>query len=302
MALRTFPPVFPALRLPDRWSGGRNPRQGTGPCRPVRRSARTQRGQALTEFLAVALALVPLFLLIPVVAKYQDISHATQAASRYAAFDAMASNDSTSGWKGEQQLAEEVRRRFFSNATAPIKTNDSAGNFKAHQNLYWRRPDDRPLIEDLQRDVQLRFGPANASQPDGGFQAAGDGAPFALLAPMLGLDARGIYSAQISVTLARMPSGLRFYEPLDSIQLSMTRGTGVLINPWVAKGPADVESRIAGNVGVFPAAPLRAVGVLADPLVTMIDALGAEQGPLLGKLEFWRDVVPEDRLRERRDD
>jgi hypothetical protein len=100
------------------------------------RAARQQHGQALTEFLVVALAVIPLFLLIPVIAKYQDINNATQMASRYVAFDAMTRNDTvSSGWKPVDQLAAEVRRRFFSNPDAPIKTDDVAGNFKANQNL-----------------------------------------------------------------------------------------------------------------------------------------------------------------------
>lgn len=44
-----------------------------------------QRGQALTEFLVISVAMVPLFLLMPVIAKYQDVSHSTQMASRYSA-------------------------------------------------------------------------------------------------------------------------------------------------------------------------------------------------------------------------
>jgi hypothetical protein len=57
------------------------------------------RGQALTEFLLVSLALIPLFLLLPMIGKYQDINHATQMASRYAAFDAILRNDSQNSWK-----------------------------------------------------------------------------------------------------------------------------------------------------------------------------------------------------------
>ena len=36
------------------------------------------RGQALTEFLVISLVLISLFLLLPVIGKYQDISHASQ--------------------------------------------------------------------------------------------------------------------------------------------------------------------------------------------------------------------------------
>jgi len=129
------------------------------------RARRTQAGQALTEFLVVALAIVPLFLLIPMIAKYQDIGHATQMASRYAAFDATINNPSTSGMKDPAILAQEVRRRFFSNIDAPIRTNDAAGNFSAHQNAFWRGPNNEPLISDI-NGVNVNW--ASASSPSSG--------------------------------------------------------------------------------------------------------------------------------------
>ncbi len=77
--------------------------------------AHAQGGQALTEFLVVALVIVPLFLLIPLIAKYQDISNSTQLASRYVAFEATQFNDKVNAFKSETVLADEVRRRFYSN-------------------------------------------------------------------------------------------------------------------------------------------------------------------------------------------
>ena len=85
-------------------------------------TSRAQTGQALIEFLVVALALLPLFLLIPVIAKYQSIAQATQMASRYAAFDGLVRNEVQNSSKPLDQLQDEVRRRIFSNSDAPIKT------------------------------------------------------------------------------------------------------------------------------------------------------------------------------------
>jgi hypothetical protein len=258
--------------------------------------ASRQRGQALTEYLVAAVAVIPLFLLIPLIAKYQDIGSATQMASRYAAFDAMTRNDSVGTWKPEGELAGEVRRRFFSNPDAAIKTNDVAGNFKAHQNLFWRGPRDEPLITDINSDVTVSFGPGNGATHDGGFTAAPDGKPF-VLASQLDLRARGIYTANVSVKLANLPSGLKFYEPFDQIDLSIARGTSVVIDAWTAQGPEQVESRIAGNPAIFPAGKLAAISPLVDAAVSLIDLPGGISGPKLGQLEFWRDVVPQDRLR-----
>lgn len=257
-----------------------------------------QRGQALTEFLVAAVAILPLFLLIPLIAKYQDISHFTQAASRYTAFEAMTRNDSVSSWKPPSQLADEVRRRFFSNADAPIKTNDVAGNFKAHQNLFWRGPRDEALINDIQNDVQVSFGAGNSANHSAGFTGASDGLPF-VLRNQLSLPANGIYTANVSVALLNLPAGLKFYEPFDQINLRMTRSTSLAIDPWTARNPAQIEGKIASSAAVFPVGQLAAVSPVVDAAVTLIDLPGGISGPRLGRLDFWRDVVPEDRLRRR---
>jgi hypothetical protein len=257
-----------------------------------------QQGQALTEFLVAAVAIIPLFLLIPLIAKYQDINHTTQAASRYAAFEAMTRNDSVSTWKTPSQLADEVRRRFFSNPDAPIKTNDVAGDFQAHQNLFWRGPRNEPLIKEIRNDVQVSFGQSNSTNHSGGFSGASDGTPF-ILRSQLDLQARGIYTANVSVALVNMPDGLKFYEPFNQINLRVTRSTSLAIDPWTARSPQQVESKIARSPAVFPVGQLSAVSPIVDGAVTLIELPGGIRGPRLGQLDFWRDVVPEDRLRSR---
>jgi hypothetical protein len=254
----------------------------------------SQRGQALTEFLALAIALVPLFLLVPMIAKYQDIAHHTQMASRYAAFDAMTRNDSIGTWKPEAQLADEVRRRFFSHPDAPIKTNDTAGDFKAHQNPFWRNPDDTAMVADFSRDVVVTYGPGNGASHNDGFTASSDGASFPL-AGEFSLQSRGIYTANVSVAIANVPAALSAYRPFDALNLRMQRSTSILYDAWSAKGPEQAEHRFGGNPKIFPAG---ALGSMSDEIglaVTAMDPLIAS--PKLGRLDFWRDVVPGDRLK-----
>jgi hypothetical protein len=255
-----------------------------------------QAGQALTEFLVVALALLPLFLLIPMIAKYQDTAHMTQMATRYAAFDATIRNDGTAGaWKPETQLADEMRRRFFGNSAAAIKTNDVAGNFDAHRNLFWRGPDDRPLLAGF-GDVSVSFGPDRLVSHDNAFESASDTAGFPG-ASGFGLASKGIYTANVSVKLANLPSNLAFYHPLDAINLIVTRSTSVLLNPWTARNAADVEAKILGNSAAFPAGQLAPIAGVADAYVSIIDLAGGISAPKLGELDFWHDVVPSDRLK-----
>jgi hypothetical protein len=250
----------------------------------LRRShAKKQTGQSLVEFLVVAVALLPLFLLIPVIAKYQSIAHATQLASRYAAFDSLVRNDAQNSSKPIGQLQDEVRRRIFSNSDAPIKTLDVAGDFKANQNLFWRTPDDKPLIANF-TDITVTRSQQDAY--DGKTLASKPG-PF-----IFEFGGTGIGSAHVSVKLANLPSGFKFYEPFDQINLVMNRSTSVLADGWAGKNPADVEQKFA------PLAPALAVlqplSLIVNPV--MVFAEPGVTPPKLGRLDFWRDTVQADRL------
>lgn len=269
------------------------------------------RGQALVEFVVICLVMVPLLLLVPVIAKYQDISHATQMASRYVAFEAMTRNDGMGSFKPVNQLAGETRRRFFSNPDAPIKTNDTAGNFLSNRNLFWLDPVGNSLISDFDADVSLGFGPANSPDHTGAFSSASDGAPFSKpsidVAGTLGLQSRGIYTANVTVALGNIPSatgGLtKTFDEFRNINLRIVRHTSVAIDPWTAGSPKVVESRIAKPT-LVPGNLLSSLKPLTDVAVTLVespkclpDCFGSSLGPRLGELDIWRDVVPEDRLR-----
>lgn len=260
--------------------------------------SRRQSGQALTEFLVAAIALIPLLLLIPVIAKYQDISHVTQLASRYVAFESTQRNDATGSFKSEAQLAAEVRRRYFSNPDAPIKSNDEAGDFKAHQNLYWRDPKGNPLIKNFS-DIQIGFGEGNAATHANAFKVASDGKPFNLVpianASTLGLQSRGIYRANISVALVNLPAGIKAYEPFDKIDLRITRQTSVAIDSWSARSAENAEDR-SGRLAPINQMLNSGVGSLVGTVITLVD-LGGVSPPQFGRLDLWRDVVPVDRLR-----
>jgi hypothetical protein len=256
-------------------------------------------GQALTEFIVIALALVPLFLLIPLIGKYQSISHATAMASRYVAFDAMANNAGMNAYKPRAQLEQEVRRRFFSNSDAPIKTNDEAGDFKANQNLMWVDPQGNALISKFS-DVSVSFGAANKTNHADGITGADDDKPFNM--PVLkvadAMDLKsGIYRANVHVKLANLedigPGFASTYEGFKNINLTVSRHSAVLPDSWTATGPAQVEKRIDQTL-LFPGRLLRPVGGVAKAVVTIVELPGPKT-PHLGELDFWRDEIPADR-------
>lgn len=254
-------------------------------------------GQALTEFLVLAFALIPLVLLMPIIAKYQDISHATQMASRYAGFDATTRNDSQSTWKPETQLADEVRRRFFSNSAAAVKTNDAAGDFEAHRNLFWRDTGGGPLIRNFS-DVTVTFGSGPGASHADAFSGASDGKAFNAVplakASAMGLQARGIYTANVSVALANLPAGIKSIEPFNAINLSVSRSTSVVIDPWNARSPQETESRFAKLVPLNQA--LKPVEALVAVAIGFVELPNKVSPPRFGRLALWRDAVPEDRL------
>ncbi|MBC7414150.1 MAG: hypothetical protein H7327_04350 [Herminiimonas sp.] len=269
-------------------------------CRSPQHAGR-QGGQALTEFLVLAMALIPLFLLVPMIAKYQDIAHATQLASRYVAFDATNRGGlaGDNGWAPPAQLADEVRRRFYGNSDAPIKSDDVAGDFDAHRNLFWRDPYGNPLIKKFS-DVTLSFGTSAATQ-SAGFGPGSDGtvfnqSPFAN-ANHIGLASPGIYKANVSVALANLPAGIRNIEPFDRINLKIQRHTSLLFDPWSANTTVRTEHRVA------TLAPLNSMFGLIRPMIAgaigFVD-LSEVKAPAIGDLSQWRDAVPADRLKPER--
>lgn len=237
----------------------------------------------------MAVALLPLFVLMPMIGKYQDIAHSTLAASRYAAFDMLTRYQTT---KPQSQLDQEVRQRFFSAANAPIKSSESAQSPQASLNPLWRDPTNRPLIAQLS-DISIRHSGASlsdSSDPQGMATAALEKARG-----LIDLPQRELHTATVSVPLINLPQSLRIYEPFDRLHLRVQRHTSVVPDPWTAAGPAQVQAQIDKAVLIPLSRPLRAVGELID-----LPLSAAEPGvskPQLGELEFWSDLVPSDRLK-----
>lgn len=233
-----------------------------------------QRGQSTVEFVVLGLVLVPLFLAIPLIGKYLDLIQTSEEASRYLAFEGMAKN-SSSAWKSDADLALEVRRRFFSNSDAPVKTNDAAGDFAAHRNPIWSDAAGNPLIDKFedQVGVQTQVASKNAIAS-------------ALFAGELGLSKDNLYTASVTVK----PVNVKNFAPFDDINLSISRKTVLLADAWTARDSAAVRSKIEHATGMVP----------LQMAHTLLDAVGTVPtlifDPALKIGEFDWDVVPCDRL------
>ncbi|MEW6703855.1 MAG: hypothetical protein AB1430_03280 [Pseudomonadota bacterium] len=240
------------------------------------KAARCQRGQATTEFVVLALALVPMLLIVPLLGKYIDLMQTTEVASRYVAFEG-AVHHSGSGWKSDAVLAEEVRRRFFSNSDAGIKTGDVAGNFNAHRNALWRDHAGNPLVNDFGGQVAVSterrgfnfYGPTRAVWRDG-----------------FGLPEDNLHVGTVTVS----PLNVVGLAPFDAINLRIARHTGVLVDSWAARSVADVRSRVERSPAIYPASAIEEMVTRAGELPRLLtDPL------LVPGLRDW-EVVPSDRL------
>jgi hypothetical protein len=238
-------------------------------------TATRQRGQSTVEFVVLALVLTPLFIAVPLVGKYIDLMNATESASRYVAFEAMARN-SASTWKTDAELAAEVRRRFFSNSDAPIKTADVAGDFAAHRNPVWTDHTGRPFLDRFEEDVGVRTQVDSRNAIAAAYTIAGS----------LGLSERNWYTASVTVRAAAIPE----FAPFDVAGLSITRRTVLLGDAWTARSAANVRSRIEGSPYTYPPDALRdAFNLIGTIPPTIYD-------PRMRMGDHDWDVVPCDRM------
>lgn len=235
------------------------------------------RGQALVETLVVAIALVPLAVLVVLLGKYQSMQSATVAASRSLAFDCAArpqtcADPAAAGW-----LAESLRTRHFERPDSAIDSGRATGG-STHP--LWRDRAGRPLLEqlsDVGAAVSLRefnaglntaIGRASAADVSGigvptraGFPASGafggavPAAPGAAdLLNRLAGPARfglaineGLLDARVEVRVAASHAGTQGFAQLDPMALTMRARTAILSDAWGASGPhgdvASVDSR-----------------------------------------------------------
>jgi hypothetical protein len=234
-----------------------------------------QRGQSTVEFVVLALVLAPLFIAVPLLGKYIDLMNAAESASRYVAFEAMARNSANS-WKTDAELATEVRRRFFSNSDAPIKTADVAGNFAAHRNPMWTDHTGRPFLDRFEEDVGVRTKVESRNAIASAHTIAGS----------LGLSERNWYTASVTVRAAAIPE----FAPFDAAGLSISRRTVLLGDAWTARSAADVRSRIEGSPYTYPPDAARDM----FNLVGMVPPTIYDPRMRMGDHDW--DVVPCDRL------
>lgn len=107
-----------------------------------------QTGQAMTETLVIAIAVLPFLVAVPLIARYQDIRQATQAASRTVGFECAVRGDYCSDPQNQAEITRQVRRRHFSRQDMDLHSHDEASDASIEQDAhrFWRDRKGQPLI------------------------------------------------------------------------------------------------------------------------------------------------------------
>ena len=246
----------------------------------------SQTGQSTVEFIVVSLVLVPLFLIVPLIGKYLDLAQTTQIASRYVAFEgAVHHSSSSTGWKTDAELATEVRRRFYSRNDLSVKTNDLVSEVDAERNSLWVDHRGDALLPDFS-NISVQTTKASIATVFNGVTNVLD------FSDNFGLPDENLYSGTVSVQLANV-AGLA---PFDAIDLSITRKTVVLVDPWAAKGPGDVTNKVKNSGAMtFPYQLLQTTASILEPAILVFEKmLGGAPPPKIGRVDA--DIVPKDRV------
>lgn len=212
--------------------------------RPRSRSS----GQAIIEFLVACLAVVPLFLLIPLIGKYIDIKQSTIAASRKLAFECTVRYDDCAQLNSNPAFADEIRMRYFGGNNREVLSNDRPGDdalAAGAGNPLWVDRQGRPLLERYS-DVGIRADQRNLNL--GGGVA---GALSGLIGPgRFGLQMeRGMFDGRVQIALSPNNGGTSFLTQLDSLVLRMQHHTAILTDAWSARGPGGRGQRCDSNTG-----------------------------------------------------
>lgn len=265
---------------------------------------RYQQGQALAEFVIVAiLALVPLYLLVPVLGKYIDMKGAAVAGARYAAWERTvfyAGPSASVDWPGVQksdaEIRNEVRQRVFSQGTGIANGDKGASNWGGGgYRASWVNRDRSGMLADYNAVT-------HATQSDDSPGIANDVLNLIVtVADALGpftLEMKGLYSAEVAVSANTLPINFSFdgdvTKAFNPGKLTFSDRSVVLANGWSANGSEHVKSQVQGltPTGVFQTP----VGNVIFKLIQAVVGIAMPEIWLLelGKIE--PDVVPPDRV------
>lgn len=245
------------------------------------------RGQALVETLVAMALLVPLWLGVVYVSRWHDLQHTTIAAARHAAFEAHASGGRESPTRVESTTVRRLFSRESGRFTAVAPAPERAGALPQ-----WA--DHRGAVPLLDLDAGPRVDLTAAPQP--AFVADTEERAMLLLAPARVVGGPDFDLQRGAARRATVRAPLRHDEalplPLGGLRFTLTERLELLVDPWAARDPRQVTTRIEAlsPVGrlrelVRPLEPVRWAVSLFEPAVERL---------CLGRTD--PEIVPPDRL------
>lgn len=201
----------------------------------------SQSGQAMVEFVVIALVLVGIFLSIWYIGKFHDIKATAIQTARYAAWERTARGPGYT----DAQLERQVRARLFSWNQNAYKANDGIGNgqgWNQQTSMWMDHADDKRLIQ-APSDVTVRT--ASGPLPGG---VAGTTTTLltnldSAVSTVTGgepLPRGGAFTSTVNVRLANLT---HMPAPLDTMNLTLTERSQVVADNWDASSPLQAARR-----------------------------------------------------------
>lgn len=273
----------------------------------IRAGRARQSGQALTETAILAVVLVPLFLLIPTLAKLIHVKQTTQQAARSAAWDATVARDyALASELVPQRQRDRVIDWHFNQAEARILTAPTANETRLGNPLL-NSFTNVPLVErqDIQLDAYTR------EAPPGLLMSLMERVPDAAVGVLFpSNDDLVTATVNVSVRDLRHENGraIDYLPELSGLDLRFTSGHTLLADAWNARGSgvrgaaaADIAHARSTYQRVSPLTAGNYTGVLDNAISAMrplgfIPILGAPADLKFDMLEDTLDIVPQSKL------
>ena len=249
----------------------------------------------MTEFLLVfAAALLPLYLVIPLLGQMFDVGHQAEMSARYVAFEPTSHAEEPGRWRNLDSLQAEVRKRFFSRPSDVLRTleDQQAG---AVADGPWRSINGLPLLGDGAIGVTLGTGleADGASLAEGRLPTVDAYAGDMTVAAGFDLRPQGLLLNQVKVGFQNvtLPGLGELWRDFAAAPPGLRRGLAVLTGDWSGTSPDDVQRRVAMDFDLRPVNYSIGDWMKAGEVVPQVESPGAVPGPNVGA-QWWSDAVP----------
>lgn len=214
-----------------------------------------QAGHAVAEFIAMSAVLVPMALLVPALGKIADMNHAAIESSRYVAWERTIASEAD---KDDATIAEEVRRRFFSNTDAFIFTNEGSQSGDDQRQQLWR---------DHRGNWMLRgYNDVTIQTADNDTPGSAAGMVADLMSGFMnamgsfsgdddtGISGRGLFRADVNVNVGSIPlapfdTGINCAgDQTNATFLCIRRHNVILGDTWASGSSSQMERRVRALV------------------------------------------------------